>query len=71
MTLTSQRSLVSLELCPSLVPLEYRGEVIEEWFPGFGAQQDVVADVMQRVPARLHFTLECKSEAAVARAASE
>lgn len=70
-SLTSQRSLISLELRPPLIPLEYRGEVVKEWLPGFRAQQDVVADVVQRVAARLHLALQRERQAAVAGPARE
>lgn len=56
-SLTCQRSLIGLQLRASFIPLQESREVVEEWLPCVGTEQDVVADVVQRVATGFHLAL--------------
>lgn len=69
--LTGKRSLICLQLRTALVSLQHHREEVEKRLTCLRAQQDVVADLVQRGPAGFHLALQRERQAAVARARRE
>lgn len=65
--LTGKRSLVGAESNPALIPLQQFSEIVEQGLPGLWAEEYVVADRVEGVPASLDLALQCEGQAPVPR----